>query len=928
MPRGPGQPPLVFISYSHADKRWLAKLRPFLKQLERHGKLEAWADTSLPTGSSWYEELGERMRNARAAILLVTQNFLASDFCSREEVPVLLQQSRRGRLTLFPVLLDHCNYEAERWLKRIQMRTWDGAPIRTARQNYTSAFTSLAQELERAVMPDYVPPDARVLERWSAPGFDLSRLPETGSLLFGRERELSLLDQAWEETTRNIAVLEAGGGTGKSTVARVFCETLAEEHWRGAERAFAWSFYSQGAGRMNSAEEFIEEAFTFFGGTVPRDRPLSEQGERLADLVRRRKTLLVLDGIEPLQSRSVADRGSLQDVAVRALIETLAEFNHGLCLITTREPLVDLIPWRSSVVHQTLDQVDALAGRALLRVQGVRGDDREVERRVEEVNGSALALTLLGRAIADTPHRHVASVTLPSRTAGEEDASTRVMDLWAHRLGDGAPLELLHLIGLFDRPASTRALQAVIDAGPLPGVSRHLTRADDENVLQRLVQTGLLAEASNTPRNSVDAHPLVREYFGGRLRDAYPDTFAEAHRRLYEYYAASAPRIPDTLHEMKPLFEAIRHGCAAGLHQEACDEIFYTRVNRRTEDYLAQTLGAAAAALTCASHFFVTPWSETASALSEEDQTWLIAQSGGYLHALGRLTEAIEPIRLGLDRSIQARNWRNAGATAALLSRLEHVLGALVDAEWLGDRAVEFADAADSPSVAIQSLVVHAISLMQLGEFERARARFEQAERLQAHFSEHELLGDEPGYWFGELLLALNEPEEAFRRASRTLELSTREGAPGPFDRLSLCRAEVALNRATPETAARTDQALDQLHHNGHPQDVVTGLLARAWCSSAQGNFARAHTDLREAEKIIRRSALWLLAGDLQLEYARMFHAAGNAYLANVYRRYATSRGKTIRNELLLFKLRALFGEIEDLDEDDDDDDDDDDDQS
>jgi hypothetical protein len=47
-----------------------------------------------------------------------------------------------------------------------------------------------------------------------------------------------------------------------------------------------------------------------------------------------------------------------------------------------------------------------------------------------------------------------------------------------------------------------------------------------------------------------------------------------------------------------------------------------------------------------------------------------------------------------------------------------------------------------------------------------------------------------------------------------------------------------------------------------------------------------------------------------------------------VYRRYATSRGKTIRNELLLFKLRALFGEIEDLDEDDDDDDDDDDDQS
>ena len=49
-------------------------------------------------------------------MLLVTQNFLASDFCAREEVPVLLQAHRRGRLTLFPVLLDDCNYQAERWL--------------------------------------------------------------------------------------------------------------------------------------------------------------------------------------------------------------------------------------------------------------------------------------------------------------------------------------------------------------------------------------------------------------------------------------------------------------------------------------------------------------------------------------------------------------------------------------------------------------------------------------------------------------------------------------------------------------------------------------------------------------------------------------------------------------------------------------------
>src|SRR6185369_11205745 len=99
----PRKKPLVFISYSHADRDWVEKLDPFLRQLELHERLEAWADTDLPTGTDWYEAIGERMSEARAAILVVSQNFLASDFCMLEEVPVLLQASRRGRITIFPL---------------------------------------------------------------------------------------------------------------------------------------------------------------------------------------------------------------------------------------------------------------------------------------------------------------------------------------------------------------------------------------------------------------------------------------------------------------------------------------------------------------------------------------------------------------------------------------------------------------------------------------------------------------------------------------------------------------------------------------------------------------------------------------------------------------------------------------------------------
>ena len=74
---------------------------------------------------------------------------------------------------------------------------------------------------------------------------------------------------------------------GKSTLARVWAEMLAEDHWRGAERAFAWSFYSQGTGRMTDADSFIDEALHWFGDETPEKGSPWDKGERLAALIRK-----------------------------------------------------------------------------------------------------------------------------------------------------------------------------------------------------------------------------------------------------------------------------------------------------------------------------------------------------------------------------------------------------------------------------------------------------------------------------------------------------------------------------------------------------------------------------------------------------------------------------------------------------------------
>jgi serine/threonine protein kinase len=130
-----------------------------------------------------------------------------------------------------------------------------------------------------------------------------ARLPVTGSDLFGREEDLAFLNGAWEDANVNLVTIAAWAGAGKSTLINHWLRTLAAEHYRSAELVFGWSFYRQGTRRgTSSADEFIDAALTWFGDLDPRIGTAWEKGERLANLVSHRRTLLVLDGLEPLQN--------------------------------------------------------------------------------------------------------------------------------------------------------------------------------------------------------------------------------------------------------------------------------------------------------------------------------------------------------------------------------------------------------------------------------------------------------------------------------------------------------------------------------------------------------------------------------------------------------------------------------------------------
>jgi nucleoside phosphorylase len=507
----------------------------------------------------------------------------------------------------------------------------------------------------------------------------LAKLPSTSPDLFGRDGELATLDSAWENPAANVLTFVAWGGVGKTALVNKWLLGMKDDDYRGARRVYGWSFYSQGAaeGRQTSADPFIDAALRWFGDPDPTAGSPWDKGDRLAELVCRERTLLVLDGLEPLQYPPGEMEGRLKDPGLQCLLRGLARHNPGLCVLTTRLEVDDLKDFvGTSVVRIHLEHLTPQAGAQVLRTQGAQGSDAEMEQAARDFGGHALALTLLGSLLRDVYGGDVRRRSEVGPLEGElrqGGHARRVIVSYERWLGQGPGLAILRLLGLFDRPAKGDEIGALRAEPPIAGLTdalQDLSERDWRLALAKLRRARLLAERDPAQPDALDAHPLVREHFGAQLRQEHPEAWREGNARLYEHLKATVPHQPDTLEEMLPLYAAVAHGCRAGRYQEAYDEVYRERIRRWNEHFGLTILGAVGVELVTLSNFFALPWRHLVNDLGEHTKGICLNQTGFCLCALGRLAEAAQPMQAGLEAAIQQEDWRNAARAAENLRSL------------------------------------------------------------------------------------------------------------------------------------------------------------------------------------------------------------------------------------------------------------------
>ena len=454
----------------------------------------------------------------------------------------------------------------------------------------------------------------------------------------------------------------------------------------------------------------------------------------------------------------------------------------------------------------------------------------------------------------------------------------------------------MFMIGLFDRPVQASWIKALRAKPVIEELTEPVINLNEDTwrtALARLRETRLLDPEDALSPDAIDAHPLVREWFGKRLRQESENAWRAAHGRLYEHLRDTTKEgDTPTLEELAPLYQSIAHGVQARRQQEVLDDVYIRRICKfdnsgELEFYAVNKLGAHGSALAALFWFFDRPVENPSPALAELAQSWVLSEAAFSLRTQGRFKETLLGERAALrmagddHQEIKARRASN-------LSETELLVGNISEAVNSAAVSVKHADRSGEKFFMSLCRAFEANARHAAGYRAEAEALFVEAERYQREGQPRlPLLYSFQGYVYCDLFIEQRKWDVALERANQTLKWVAANGhlLSIGMDTLNIGRAALGQSLSSFEASStlfsvhdRIDHAISGLRAAGADHQLPKGLLARAVLRRSVGDWGAAASDLDEVNEIAELGPLKLYLCDMALECARLAFAQVEAF--------------------------------------------------
>jgi tetratricopeptide (TPR) repeat protein len=815
----------VFYSYSHKDEELRNQMATNLAMLKREGVIKEWHDRRISAGQEWDGEIDAHLKSANIILLLVSPEFLASDYCYDIEVRQAMERHEAGEARVIPIILRPCDWAGAPFSK-VQALPKDAKPV-TRWEDRDEAFLDITKGIRKAAEEINSKHRAGSLPAEAVKPVPHLHIPDTLRVAFvaRQDREgndvVERLKGELAPHKNRLVALWGAGGVGKTAIAAEVARSLRDAF----NQRVVWV---SADGREDFNLSFLLDGIaTQLGQDDLRKLTLEQKKEKLRDVLMSAPTLIVLDNFETI----VPEEGN-------RCAEWLAQ--PALCsvLITTRQKIEAAhrnIPIGSMLAREALD----LLQRLIAQVHDPKAfENLDRERVIQIAEANPLVLQWI---VGQIDLAQDAEEVLNDLKHGEGTAAERVFDRSFNlpQLNNGGRAVLLAL-SLFVPSATRKALAEVA------GLSKEKDKKRFKEAVKTLSSLWLLRTAEAGERLAVEG--LTRELTRARLSSEprsklLPPRYVARFLRHAQTYSENTVEHLDRIEAEK---DNILN--AMDVASELSDWNSLIRIRNAIEGFLNlrgywdEALRKGEQALNVARNLEAEPW----IALFTHNVAMIHQNRGSLAEARRLYDESLEIARkLGDQKGI--------ASTLHQLALLSQSQGDLAEARRLYDESLEIEKKLGDQSGIAKTLHQLATLAQQLGDLAEARRLYDESLEIEKK------LGDQKGIAGSLLSLAWLSQEqgdlaEARRLYDESLEIARKLGDQKGIAGSLLNLALLSQSQGDLAEARRLyDESLEIEKKLGDQSGIASTLHHSALLFQEQGDLAEARRLYDESLEIARK---------------------------------------------------------------------------